>query len=56
MASTNVRYAAYRNGAKICESSRTFTGEVSESYAKREIAKTHGVDPSNVEIISIQHR
>ena len=56
MASTYVRYAAYRNGAKICESSRTFSGDVTESYAKREIAKAHGIDPSDVEIISIQQR
>ena len=51
--STKVTYAAYRNGAKICQSSRTFTGEVSASYAKREIARAHGVSPSDVEIISI---
>jgi len=55
MASTSVRYAAYRNGAKICESSRTFSGSVTESYAKCEIAKAHGVDPSNVKILTIQH-
>ncbi len=51
--STKVTYAAYRNGVKICQSSRTFSGEVSASYAKREIARAHNVSPSDVEIISM---
>ena len=52
---TIVKYAAYRNGVRICSSSRTFNGHVSESYAKREIAHQHSVDPSDVEIIEINH-
>lgn len=50
---TTVEYAAYRNGVKISGSTRIFTGEVSEDYAKREIARAHGVSPDDIVIISI---
>ena len=50
---TKVTFAVYRNGAKICQSSRTFSGKVTASYVKGEIAKAHGVSPSDVEIISM---
>ena len=50
---TTVKYAAYRNGVKICQSTRTFDKMVLESYAKREIARAHGVSPDDIEIISM---
>ena len=50
---TIVKFAVYRNGAKICQSTRTFTGNVTSSFAKREIAKAHGVAAKDVEIIEI---
>ena len=56
MANTYVKYAAYRNGARICESSRTFNGHVTASYAKTEIAKAHGGSSVSVEILSLEHK
>ena len=52
---TRVRFAAYRNGAKVCGSSRNFPGHVSESYAKREIANSFRLTPSDIEIIEFEH-
>ena len=51
---TIVKYAAYRNGVNICSSTRIFSGHVSESYAKREIARQHNVNPSDIEIIDFE--
>lgn len=53
--STKVTYAAYRNGAKICESVRTFNGHVTEEFAKEEIAKAHHVSPDDVVIIEMEY-
>ena len=50
---TTVKYAAYRNGVKICQSTRTFDKMVLESYAKREIARAHSVSADDIEIISM---
>ena len=52
---TRVEFAVYNDkGVKICGSARTFTGQVTQSYAKREIARAHNVSPSQVEIKSMQ--
>ena len=53
---TVVRYAAYRNGAKICGSTRVFSGHVTEDYAKREIARQHNLTPDDISIENLTYK
>ena len=53
---TEVKFSIYRNGVRECTSMRAWNDNVSESYAKREIAREHRVETKDVEIINIDHK
>lgn len=51
-----VEFIVCRDGMRVCEAIRVFTGNLTESAAKSEIAQTFRVSTSEVVIMSIQNR
>ena len=56
MGSIRVEFIVYRNGVRVCESARVFSGAITESAAKSEIARTFRVSTAEVTIKSMQNR